>query len=237
MKTISETKNFRSFGWIVVSVMLGLTVISRLFNHFYSITATDIAFGAWISETIGYVLDGLACLRYVFSFGALLYAQRKWGMGAGNAIFLIANVCNLTDMGVRFVIDFVSNSIVGMKMLTLMWLLLQFAYDMITLALCWITGRIFLQRLGTSDSVRRTRKYSISRAFRFSLLYVLILRVGLWFLDVIDFVGSYSKIQVSEYAAMAGQLVTVLVLYGGIAFLFSELTQWFFSRVYGKAEE
>ena len=113
MKTISETKKFRSFGWIVVSVMLGLTLLGRLLNYFYSITATDILYDAWVSEAVGYVMDGLACLRYVFSFGAVLYSQWKWGLGAGNGIFLFANACNLADMCARFAIDYFSNSIMG----------------------------------------------------------------------------------------------------------------------------
>ena len=77
----------------------------------------------------------------------------------------------------------------------------------------------------------------MARAFRFSLLYVLILRVVLWLYDGIVFLRSYSQIQNYEYAAMIGQLVLVFVLYGGVAFLCSELTQWFFGRLYGRTDE
>lgn len=236
MKTVSETKTFRSFGWMVVVLLLSMTALGRLLNHFYSITATDIMYADWVSAALGYIMEALSCLQYVFGFGAVLYAQRKWGLNAGNGVFGIVALTCLADMGARFLIDYLSNSIRGVEIVAMLWLLLQFAYELIILALCWLTGRIFLARMDMSDSVRRHRQFAISRAFRFSLLYVLILRILIWLYDVVDFVRSYSQIQNYEYASMAGQLIYVLVLYGGAAFLFSELVLWFLSRTHGKCE-
>ncbi|MBE6569838.1 MAG: hypothetical protein E7658_06450 [Ruminococcaceae bacterium] len=233
----TETKSFRSFGWMVVILLLGITAVCRVLNCFYSITATDILYDAWVSTAIGYVLDFLSGLRYVMSFGAVLYAQWKWGLSAGNGMFVIGALCSFADMGSRFAIDFFSASIRGLEMVALLWLLLQFAYELVTLALCWITGRIFIQKRKMSDSVRKQRKYSMENAFRLSLLYVLILRLGLWLYDVIDFLRTYDQVQNYEYASMAGQLALVFVLYGGAAYLFAELTQWLFGKTHGRIPE
>jgi len=237
MNTVTESKQVAGFFRLILLVLLGLTGIGRLTNHFYSITYTDVLYDVWISTVLGYVLDGLSCLRYVLGFGAVLYAQWKWGNHAGDIIFITAVLCDLVDVGVRFVIDYFTDSIIGMEIMTIIWLLLQFAYDMIILALCWITGRILRMRYQASESVRRDRKYSMARTFRQSLLYVLILRIVIWAIDAVDFISNYSDIQSYEYASMAGQFVFTLVLYGGVAFLLSELVQWWFGRLYGMLEE
>jgi len=65
----------------------------------------------------------------------------------------------------------------------------------------------------------------------------LILRIVIWAIDAVDFISNYSDIQSYEYASMAGQFVFTLVLYGGVAFLLSELVQWWFGRLYGMLEE
>ena len=235
MNNNTKTKShFFSFCSIILLVLIGLTGIGRLMNQFYGIASTDILYDDWVSILLGYLLELLSCFRYVLGFGAVVYAQWKWGNKAGDCVFVTVLLCSLLDGGARFAIDYFTDSIRGMELMTLIWLLLQFVYEALTLFLCWITAREIYTRRQTSDSARRERKYSLMRAYRQSLLYVLILRLIIWAADAADFMISYQDIQSYEYASMVGQFIFTLVFYGLAAFLFSELVQGCFSRLFGK---
>lgn len=205
---------------ITVLAMLALVVLGRGVSYFHTIAATDIAYAAWIPSALSYLAELLVCARTVAAIAGITYAVYCRQRG-GKFLCAAAGVA-LIDYAARFLIDFVTSAIVGAEILAASWLLLQFLFEMLFVALSYVVAGAMRKKLTAAETRRQAEKYTVNRSCTASLLLVMLSRLALEVWYLIDFMIAYTDITATETASIVGAFLKVIVIYGGAAVLLGE---------------
>lgn len=207
---------------LTVLVMFALVVLGRSVSYFNTVAATDIAFAAWVSSALSYLAEILVCARTVVAIAGISYAVYHPMTQSGGSYLAAAGVIALLDYAARFLIDFLTNAIVGAEVLAASWLLLQFLFEMLFIALSYLVAGAMRKKFANAETRRQTEACSVNRACMISLLLVLLSRIALEVWYLIDFMLAYTDITATETASIVGSFLKVLVIYGGAALLLGE---------------
>ncbi|MGN1346753.1 MAG: hypothetical protein ACI4V1_08200 [Eubacteriales bacterium] len=213
--------------WPTVLAMLLLVLLGRGVSYFNTAAATDIAYAAWVSPALSYLAELLVCARMSLAIAGItcaVYRPEKRGSGA---FLAAAAVLSFADYAARFLIDLVTDAIVGAEVLAVTWLLLQFLYEMLFLLLSYVIAGVCKKKHGAAEGKRQAQKYSAGRSCAWSLLLVMLshLVLELWYF--IDFITTYTDITSTEIASIIGSFLKIIVIYGGAALLLGE---WYVDR-------
>lgn len=220
---MTETKN-KSRLYLTTFLLLLLTVVlGRLVSYFTSVTATDIAYSDWVPSLLGWLGEILSAARTVIGFSSVAAAGFCLNRSAALTTAAIASAAAFIDCLARFLIDILSSSLTGMELLAVIWLLLQFVYEVIFIALAYIIAGIIKGRYDRAESARAREKNSSSAALRFSLILVMLSKAVLEICYLVDFLMNYSNITSAETASIIGQFIRIAVIYGGLSIAMGEL--------------
>lgn len=226
-------KQKSKFCLLTVLFLLGTIVLGRLSSYFQTISATDIAYADWVSDLMSYIGEIIVTLRTVISFSAVSYAayyldksSLRWSVAfSAGAAFL--------DYAARFLIDYLSGSLNGTEMLALIWLLLQYVYELIFIVLAVLIILMMKRKAQSAENRRTAEKFSCIHAIRYALLLVMLSHVALEAYYLVDFLLSYTNITNTEIASIIGQFLKIFVIYGSIALLFAEGMYTCFKKLIG----
>lgn len=207
---------------LTVFLMLALVVLGRGVSYFHTIAATDIAYASWVSSVLSYLAEILVCARTVLAIAGITYAVYHPQTQSGGKFLTAAAVTALIDYAARFVIDFVTGAIADAEMLAVVWLLLQFLFEMLFVLLSYAIAGAMRKKAAAADSRGTAEKYTVNRSCTVSLLLVTLSRLVLEGWYVIDFMLTYNDITATETASIVGSFLKVIVIYGGIAVLLGE---------------
>ena len=202
--------------------MLALVVLGRSVSYFHTVTATDIAYAAWVSSALSYLAELLVCARTVTAIAGIAYAVYHPQTQNGGKFLAAAGLIALFDYGARFLIDYVTSAIVDAEIFAVVWLLLQYLFEMIFIVLSYAVASSMRKKFIAAGSSLRAEKYTVSRACAVSVLLVLLSRLAMevWYLA--DFLLAYTDVTAAETASIVGSFLKVIVIYGGAALLFGE---------------
>lgn len=221
-----QKKNQKNGFIMTVAAMVVLVILGRGVSYFNTIAANDISYAAWVSSVLAYLAELLVCARVVLAIAGITYAVYS-GTGAGK--FLGAAACAaLLDYGARFLIDFVTNAIVGAEVVAAIWLFLQFVFEMLFVVLSCAVAGVMKRKFASKEIRRQAEKYSVNRSCTVSLLLVMLSRIALEIWYLVDFMLAYSDITSTETASIVGSFLKVIVIYGGVSVLLGE---WYVERL------
>ncbi len=208
-------------GFLITFVaMVVFALLGRGVSWFYTVTANDITYAAWIPTMLSYMAEILVCVRVTLAIAGITYATYN---GTGTGKYLIAATATaFLDYGARFLIDFATNAIVGAEAVAAIWLTLQFLFEMLFVIFSYVVAVTMKKKHLTKESRRQAEKYSVNRSTMLSLLLVMLSRIVLEVWYLVDFLMAYSNITATETASMIGSFLKVIVIYGGIAVLLGE---------------
>lgn len=232
-------KNHKSkFCLLTVILLIGTVILGRLASYFQSVSATDIAYADWVSTLTAYLGEVIVSARTAISFSAIAAAAYYLDKSCVRLSIVFAAAAALMDYAARFLIDWFSGSLDGTQTLALVWLLLQYAYELIFIALAVLIVVMMKKKALAADSRRTAEKFSCIRAIRYALVLVLLSHVALEAYYLVDFLLSYTNITNTEIASMIGQFLKIFVIYGGLALLFAEgMHAWFVKVLFAPAED
>lgn len=205
----------------ITVVLVLATIAGRILGILYGEASTNIIYADWIGMVLGYAEDLLGCLRTTYLICAVVYGFWMFGLSFSNKLICICSGLILFDMTTRLVLDLLTNSITDLVTVAVIWLALQYAYELILCILAWITAQL-LHHLGTTGTHTHAVRYTLSAALRISLLWQLLARVGMEVYNILSFTGTYTNITGAEISSMAGYFLYAVILYGGVAFLLEE---------------
>ncbi len=202
--------------------MLVLVVLGRSVSYFHTVTATDISYTAWVPSALSYLAELLVCARTVIAIAGITYAVYRPQTQSGGKFLAAAGLTALLDYGARFMIDYVTKAIVDAEIFAAVWLLLQFLFEMIFIALSYAVASAMQKKFTAAESSLQAERYTVSRACAVSVLLVLLSRLGMEVWYLVDFMLAYTDITATETASIVGSFLKVIVIYGGAAILFGE---------------
>lgn len=231
-------KNYKSkFCLLTVLLLLAAVILGRLSSYFQSVSATDIAYADWVSDLMAYLGEVIVSARTVVSFSAIACAAYYLDKSALTQSIIFASAAALLDYAARFLIDCISGALDGAETLALVWLLLQYAYEMIFIALAVMIVLMMKKKALAAETRRTAEKFSCIRAIRYALILVMLSHVALEAYYLVDFLLSYTGITNTEIASMVGQFLKIFVIYGGIALIFAEgMHAWYVKALFAPAE-
>lgn len=215
--------------------MFLLTIVGRGLGLLYSEASTNIAYADWFATLLGYVKDLLSCLRTTLLFCSVVYGYWTFGLAFSNGLICVCGGMILLDMISRFAADLATSSITDIMTVALIWLALQFAYELILCILAWITAQCIHHLCTTSTHPRASVRYTCQTALRLSLLWQFLTRIGMEIYDIMSFTNNYTNITGAEISSMAGYLLYAIILYGGVAFLIEECLYAIWKKHYEKS--
>lgn len=211
-----------------IAAMFVLIVLGRGVSYFNTIAANDISYASWVSSVLSYLAELLVCARVVLAIAGITYAVYRPGKEGAEKFLGAAACAALLDYGARFLIDFVTNAIVGAELVAAIWLLLQFLFEMLFVFLSYIVSGVMKKKFKSTEIRRQAEKYTVNRSCTISLLLVMLSRIALEIWYLIDFVTTYTDITSTETASIVGSFLKVIVIYGGAAVLLGE---WYMERL------
>lgn len=216
---------------VTVLAMLALVVLGRGVSYLNTIASTDISYAAWVSSVLSYLAELLVCARTVLGIAGITYAMYRFGKREAWKFLGAAAGAALTDYAARFLIDFATSAIADVEVLAASWLLLQFLFEMLFVALSYVLAEILKKKFEATEIKRQAEKYTVNRSCMISLLCVMLSRIALEIWYLIDFMIAYTDITAAETASIVGSFLKVIVIYGGIAVLLGEwYTEWLKKR-------
>ena len=220
---MTQTKNKSRLYPTTFLLLLLTVVLGRLVSYFTSVTATDIAYSDWVSSLLGWIGEILSASRTVIGFSAVAAAVFYADRSAALTSAAIASAAAFIDCLARFLLDLLSSSLTGMELLAVIWLLLQFVYEVIFIALAYFIAVIIKNRYSRAETAHTREKNSSSAALRLSLILVMLSKAVLEVCYLVDFLMSYTNITTTEKASIIGQFVRIAVIYGGLSIAVGEL--------------
>lgn len=207
---------------LTVFLMLALVLLGRGVSYFHTIAATDIAYAAWVSSVLSYCAEILVCARTVIAIAGITYGVYHPQTQSGGKFLAAAAVTALVDYAARFTIDCVTGAIADAEIFAAAWLLLQFLFEMLFVALSYVIAGWMRKKSAASDTRGAAEKYSVNRSCAVSVLLVMLSRLALEVWYLIDFLLAYTDITAGETASIVGTFLKVIVIYGGTAVLIGE---------------
>jgi len=234
---MNQTKN-KSRLYLTTLLLLLLTVVlGRLVSYFTSVTATDIAYADWVPPLLGWLGEIITASRTVIGFSAAAAAVFYLNRSSALTVSAISAAAAFLDCLARFLIDMISSSLTGLELLAVIWLLLQFAYEVIFIALAYLIAVIIKGRFDRAETARTREKNSSSAALRLSLLLVMLSKAALEVFYMVDFLTSYTNITSAETASIIGQFVRIAVIYGGLSIALGELLHPIHTSILGFGQD
>lgn len=207
--------------WLItLSVMLLLAALSRIVSCFRTATATDIAYADWIPSLLLYVEEIMISARCAIGFAGIVYSVYRSNHQA--AFLLAAFLASFVDYLARLLIDLSTSATSGSELLAVMWLLLQFLFEAVFIALTRLIASFCKNRMNKAETERSRRKFFPARALLFSVILQAAAHIALEIVNIIDFLASYTDITSAETASMIGSVLKIIFIYGGISMLASE---------------
>lgn len=233
IKNSTNTKKAgRQLLWSV-SLMLVLAVLSRIVSCFRTMTATDIAYADWIPSLLSYIEEILISARCAIGFAGIVYSAYE--NDRPNAFLMSAVLVSFADYAARFLIDLSTSAISGSEQLAIMWLLLQFFFEAVFIALTRVIAAFYRNKAARAETERARRSSSASRALLVSVILQMAAHIALEAVSIIDFISSYTNITSTETASMIGSVLKIIFIYGGVTAIISELYLERISTVRGKS--
>ena len=224
----------RRFPLRLAAVLCVLTVLGRVLGYLYGETSTNIVYADWVGTVLGYAEDLLGCLRSTYMLCAAAYGYLAFGIARSYTVLAVCAAMSLFDMLSRLAVDLWQNSLTELLTVALIWLALQFAYELVLCVLAWLTARLVDRLRTTSSHPRAENRYSPSMALRACLLWQLLARVGMEGYNILSFTRTYTAITSAEVSSMVGYILYAVILYGGVAFLIEEGLRTLWNRRYTK---
>ena len=218
----------------IAIILGGLTVFGRVLGLLYGETSTNIVYADWVGTVLGYAEDLLGCLRSTYLFCAAAYGYLAFGISHSYAVLAVCAGMSLFDMLSRLAVDLLQNSLTELLTVALIWLALQFAYELVLCVLAWVTARLIDHLRVTSGRPRAESRFSPVMALRACLLWQLLARVGIEGYNILSFTHTYTNITSAEVSSMVGYILYAVILYGGVAFLIEEGLRTLWNRSYMK---
>ena len=135
---------------------------------------------------------------------------------------VVSVVLSFTDYLARFIIDYVTGSILGSEALAVIWLLLQFLYEGVFIVMSMLLILLQAGKYRSAETARSRTRHSPAAAVRCSVLLTLLSRLILEAVSIVQFVTTYTGITSAETASMIGSVIRILVIYGGGALILGE---------------
>lgn len=225
----------RRFLIRIAIVLFCLSLFGRVLGVLYGETSTNVVYADWVGTVLGYAEDLLGCLRTTCFLCAVAFGYFVVGLSHSYAVLFLCAGMSLFDMLSRLAMDLWQNSLTELLTMAVIWLALQFAYELILCVLAWMSARLIGHLRTTSNRPRADVRYSLAAAMRLSLVWQLLARVGMEGYNIVSFLRTYTNITAAETSSMIGYLLYALILYGGVAFLIEEGLRALWSRRYIKA--
>ena len=218
-----RTKNESRLCLTTFLLLILTVVLGRLVSYFTSVTATDVAYADWVPSLLGWLGEIITACRTVIGFSAVVTAVYLAGRKTAFTAAAAASAAAFLDCLARFLIDILSSSLAGMELLAAVWLLLQFAYEVIFIALAYLAAVIIKRRYDAAETERTREKNSSIVSLRWSVILVLASKVLLEVYYLVDFLMNYTNITTAETASIIGQFVRIAVIYGCVSLAAGEL--------------
>lgn len=216
-------KSKKSFFILAIVANVIFVILGRLSAYFYTLTATDISYSEAVYVLFSYLSEITVNARVVFGFVSVSFALYKFGKPTMYSAAAISFVAGLADYLARFVIDYVMNAITDMIALSAVWLLLNFLYESVFLALAVIIAILMHSKCSAAETSIQRRKYSDTRAVYASVALVLISKIVAELIYLSDFLSTYTDITGAEISSIVGQFLQIIIIYGGVSILLCEL--------------
>ena len=212
-KTDSSQKYILPLAITLLLIVAG----ARASAYLYTLSSTDITYPDWVVVFSSYLTDALGAVRLAVSFSAVTFAYyyKKKVFPAA----CVTVLCSLADFAARFIIDIVTDAIIGNEIIAVIWLLLSFLYEFVFIILACVIARIMILKLARCDTDRKLRKYTAERALIYSVILYMISRVISELFYMVDFLISYVNITNTEIASIVGSFLRIFVIYGGISLI------------------
>lgn len=217
MKTKQQRSVDTSALKLTLVVTLVLVLLGRGVTYLNTVTATNIVYASWVSTALSYLAELLVCARTVVAIAGICSAVYAGG-GVGH-FFGVAAFGALLDYAARFLIDVLTNAIVGAELIAACWLFLQLLFELLFFAAAYLISNALRRKQEGAPTVLQARRYTAERSCAYSLLIGMAARLVLEVWYLVDFMLAYSDITATEVASIVGSFLKVIVIYGGFALL------------------
>ncbi len=217
VKSVSNKhKTGHRFFVVYFSVILVLICAARAISYLCTLSSTDITFPEWVETVTSYLSEILDAVRRAVSYAAVVCAVYT---GSGIITTVSVSLLTLSDLAVRFFIDYFGNAISGTEIVAALWLGADFLYEVIFIILACILSRLVQLKFMSADDRRKKNKFSSEKALLYSVVLYCISRLAFELIYLIDFLLSYVNITNTEIASIVGSFLKIIVIYGGISYL------------------
>lgn len=213
--TAVKQKNSRFFLTYFIIILI-LIAAGRAVSYLCTLSSTNIAFPEWVESVTSYLSEILDAARRAVSYCAIV-CTAFYGSGVRTTVSV--SLLTLLDFAVRFVMDLVTNAIVGQEVLTLIWLGTNFVYELVFLILACIVARIVKLKHNSEENERKKRRHTPEKALLYSVGLYCASRLVSEIFYLVDFILSYVNITNTEIASIVGSFLEILVVYGGISYI------------------
>lgn len=224
-----EKKNNTRLLITVLGWSLALIAAGRICTQFTALAATDVAFPEWVSFVTGLIAELIVCARIVVGYSGLAQCAYHPAVAPDGkrrtalpGMLTLVLVLSFTDYLARFIIDYVTGSILGSEALAVIWLLLQFLYEGFFIVMSMLLILLQEGKYRSAETARSRTRHSPAAAVRCSVLLTLLSRLILEAVSIVQFVTTYTGITSAETASMIGSVIRILVIYGGGALILGE---------------